>query len=206
MDRPHIALINLEHPLLKEPNKSLRASEVLRNLKADGQAWWARYKGVAERMIWASIPPQAIINTFSLGALVSLSDAHTAVSDLLHLPEFRAGRSTKIVASKLREKNVILDTSSAAAMGSVCKQFGLHDKDVKLHHIASFVACLVDSWTITLDAANVSNSIATAFATGLSSRIHHTQDVAAAFVNGLRHGTETLAFYARHATHRGRTI
>jgi hypothetical protein len=52
MERPRIAIIDLEHPSLKAPNKTLHAAEVLLSLKREGLAHFARYKGHAEYMIW----------------------------------------------------------------------------------------------------------------------------------------------------------
>jgi hypothetical protein len=48
---PQIAIINLSAKSLQTPWKQLKASDTLRDLKAIGQAGWARYKGTAEIMV-----------------------------------------------------------------------------------------------------------------------------------------------------------
>lgn len=45
MTNPSIAIIDMRHPLLAEPNKMLHVEPYLRWLKSNGQAQWARYKG-----------------------------------------------------------------------------------------------------------------------------------------------------------------
>lgn len=52
MEKPRLAVIDLEHPSLRAPNKTLHAAKVLRTLKREGLAHFARYKGHAEYMIW----------------------------------------------------------------------------------------------------------------------------------------------------------
>lgn len=42
--------VALGHPSLTTPNKTLAAADVLRMLKSEGQAWWARYKGHAGKL------------------------------------------------------------------------------------------------------------------------------------------------------------
>lgn len=44
---PNSSPVALDHPLLTAPNKTLQAADMLCMLKAEGQAWWARYKGHA---------------------------------------------------------------------------------------------------------------------------------------------------------------
>ncbi|KAF2823324.1 hypothetical protein CC86DRAFT_384695 [Ophiobolus disseminans] len=197
MERPRIAIIDLGHPSLQEPNKMLKTSEVLCNLKSDGQAWWARYKGHAERMIWASIPRAAIIHHISLGDIITLSDTHPAAADLLHLEEFQAGRRTMTVATQLRDKNITLSVTSAHTLGLICKQFGLHHDNVKLHHIQDMVGRLVDSWTIMNSMSTVTAIVARAFTGALDSRVHRSGDVVQAFVDGFQQGTATLKYYQR---------
>jgi hypothetical protein len=42
--------VALDHPLLTIPHKTLHAAQVLRMLKGEKQAWWARYKGHAGKL------------------------------------------------------------------------------------------------------------------------------------------------------------
>ncbi|KAH7073382.1 hypothetical protein FB567DRAFT_633216 [Paraphoma chrysanthemicola] len=200
MDRPQIALINLAHPTLTVPNKTLKAAEVLSSLKADGQAWWARYKGHAERLVWANIPASAVIQSFSLADLIDLSDSCITTGNLLQLPEFVAGRRTQSIAAILRERNVTLDTSTAQALGKISKQFGLDDVHVELSHVRDFLSCMVDSWYINYDLGTGTRppaTMASIFANALCSRGHHKEDIMNAFIDGVEQGTRTIAFYAR---------
>jgi hypothetical protein len=53
MSKPRIALVDLGHPSLTAPNKTLKVAEVLRSLKQSGQAKWAKYKGLCEVIVWS---------------------------------------------------------------------------------------------------------------------------------------------------------
>ena len=49
---PQIAVIDLTDPSLQGPNKQIKASKCLEDLKAIGQAPWAKnYKGTTELMV-----------------------------------------------------------------------------------------------------------------------------------------------------------
>ena len=45
MDRPRLALIDLDAPPLQEPNKVHHAADVFPWLKSQGLVRWARYRG-----------------------------------------------------------------------------------------------------------------------------------------------------------------
>ncbi|KAH7078851.1 hypothetical protein BKA63DRAFT_601110 [Paraphoma chrysanthemicola] len=200
MDRPRIALVNLSHPTLTVPNKTLKAAEVFRSLRAEGQAWWARYKGHAERLVWGEIPASAIVQSFSLADLIDLSESCSTIGNLLQLQEFVAGRRTPCIAATLRERNVTLDTSTAQALGKISKQFGLNDVHVELSHVRDFISCMVDSWYIGHDLGTdprTKGALASAFATALHSRGHRNEDIMNAFIDGVEQGTRRIAFYAR---------
>ncbi|CAN9301975.1 unnamed protein product [Alternaria alternata] len=100
MEDPRIAVVALDHALLQQPNKTLPAAEILRMLKAEGQAWWARYKGHAERMVWASVPAAAIISHFPLSELRQLSNQEQTCEDVLSLNEIQSGRRTQLIRSR----------------------------------------------------------------------------------------------------------
>jgi hypothetical protein len=197
MSRPHIAVVLLDHPTLTKPHKTLHAAESLKDLKEQGQAWWARYKGITEYMIWANIPSECICTHFPLADLISLYDEDHTVTNLLHLQEFTAGRKTMALSAALREKNMTLTPSTAAAMGRVAKLFGLDRAGVALHHIETFVARLVDGWSIIDNASGHINDISCAFAEALKSRAYRRQEIIGAYLAGIKEGTETLAFFER---------
>ncbi|KAH8726812.1 hypothetical protein GQ44DRAFT_612716 [Phaeosphaeriaceae sp. PMI808] len=53
MEQPRLALIDLGHPLLGGA-KTLSAYDQLRELKRQGQAYWARYKGCSGNLLFES--------------------------------------------------------------------------------------------------------------------------------------------------------
>ncbi|RAR10903.1 hypothetical protein DDE82_000874 [Stemphylium lycopersici] len=200
MDNPRIAVVALDHPLLTEPNKTLLAADVLRMLKDDGQAWWAKYKGYAERMVWASVPAAAILSHFPLLDLQLLSDDDQICTEILNLDEIRAGRRTRYVSARMREKGNTINAVTARAMASISKAFGMNREGVGLLHVTGLVACLVDSFQLLRSPVvdgRASSSIAHAFAMTLRSRSYTTQDVMKAFLEGVQQGSDTVAFYSR---------
>jgi hypothetical protein len=197
MSKPHLAVVLLDHPTLTKPHKTLHAAESLKNLKEQGQAWWARYKGITEYMVWANIPWECICTHFPLADLISLYDEDHTVANFLHLHEFTAGRKTIALSAALRENNITLTPSTAAAMGRVAKLFGLDRAGVALHHIETFVARLVDGWSIIDNASGHTNDISCAFAEALGSRAYRRQEVMGVYLAGVKEGTETLAFFER---------
>ncbi|KAI4911862.1 hypothetical protein J4E90_006679 [Alternaria incomplexa] len=192
MFEPRIAVIALDHPLLTEPHKTLPAADVMRMLKAEGQAWWARYKGHAERMVWASVSPAAVLSHFPLSDLTVLSRHNQACDDILNLRDIQSGRKTQYVSSLLRQRNTVVNIRTARAMAVVCRAFKMHRVGVSLAHIQGLVSSLVDSFQLkqgTSDTPHMSGLIAKAFAVSLVSQAHRTHDVEAAFQEGIQQGT-----------------
>ncbi|KAF7672187.1 hypothetical protein GT037_009697 [Alternaria burnsii] len=205
MEDPRIAVVALDHALLQQPHKTLPAADILRMLKAEGQAWWARYKGHAERMVWASVPAAAIISHFPLSKLRQLSNQEKTCEDILSLNEIESGRRTQHVSSQLRDKNNAISVSTSRAMAMVSRIFGMHRCSVSLTHIKGLVSSLVDSFQleqVSSQSNYTSRMISRAFAVTLRSRAHCIQDIEVAFKDGVEQGTATIAFYAR----RRRTI
>jgi hypothetical protein len=143
-----------------------------------------------EQLVWADIPRAAIIRHFSLRDLICLSDEHQSVADLLRLHTFKKGLRTAIVASRLKEKNIILDLTSAEAIARVCRQFGICQPS----HIKDLVACLVDGWSIACGPTRNDYSIAMAFAGTLNTYAYPSEDIINAFVQGCDEGSEALRF------------
>lgn len=167
---------------------------------------------IIERIVFCNIPREAVLHDVSLAELIDLAESNSAAGNILQLQEFQAGRRTSFVASQLRAQNITLDANTARVMGLVCKVFIGLETNVQVHHLQDLVACLVDSWYITHTSAQDIHTMsrsATAFATALSSRNHHTRDIMSAFINGIDQGTRTLNYYARRrrpAARRVRTV
>jgi hypothetical protein len=187
----------LDHPFLAELNKTLHAKKVLQELKTAGGAWWAKYKGNCEYMVWDTLPKAAIIQTLPLSRLVQLYDEDQDVAGLLHLQVFTKNRKTLTNATSLRDSNILLSIASAKAMAGTAKVFGLDSAKANLHHIEDFVARLVDGWSIASNATLEMHTHAVAFASALGSNIHHQRDVARAFVAGMQRGSDALAYFSR---------
>jgi hypothetical protein len=154
--------------------------------------------------VWHSIPKSAIIRSFDLRDLITLSDTYPVVEQMLQLHEFRAGRRTARVATSLAQKNITLDPFSAKAMALVCKEFGL----IRLSHIQHFVARLVDGWTITDDTTADIEHVGLTFAITLGSRTYSPEEVVHVFVEGCRQGTQVLQHWdsrRRSGSYRTRT-
>ncbi|KAB2108063.1 hypothetical protein AG0111_0g4548 [Alternaria gaisen] len=200
MEDPRIAIVALDHASLQQPNKTLPAAEIMRMLKAEGQAWWARYKGHAERMVWASVPAETIISHFPLSELRQLSNQEKVCEDILSLNEIESGRRTQYVSSQLRDKNNAISVSTSRAMAMVSRIFGMHRNKTSLAHIKGLVSSLVDSFQlkqVLSESHYTSSIIARAFAITLRSQAHSVQDIELAFQDCVQRGTATIAFYAR---------
>jgi hypothetical protein len=193
MVHPRIAILNLHHHSLQEPNKMLSAAKTLQTLRRMGQTRWARTKHLAEILVWYEIPPAAIISHFSLSNLIELNDKYDVIREMLQLYEFQAGRRTSMVASLLVRKKVTIDLFSARAMALVCKEFGLSD----LRHISDLIARLIDGWGITIDVSCDLNDVSSAFALALIAHVptHSSYNLAHAFVVGCNEGTKVLQYW-----------
>ncbi|KAI4629810.1 uncharacterized protein J4E87_002997 [Alternaria ethzedia] len=174
-----------------EPRIAVTA-DVMRMLKAEGQAPWARYKGLAERMVWASVPAAAVLSHFPLSDLTVLSRHNQACDDILNLRDIQSGRKTQYVSSLLRDRNTFINIRTARAMAVVCRAFKMHRVGVSLAHIQGLVSSLVDSFQlkhVTNDTPRMSMMMAKAFAVSLVSQAHLDPDVETAFQEGVQQGT-----------------
>ncbi|KAH3987159.1 hypothetical protein JI435_001940 [Parastagonospora nodorum SN15] len=190
LTQPRIALIDLSKI---DKGNTLRAHEVIRDLKKEGLAYWANTKHYAELLVWGQIKREAIIREFSLRELILLADAHHSIADLLQLHQFQVGRRTSLVATSLVTKNTRLDAECAEAMATIAEQFGL----VQLRHIENLVARLVDGWSITVSTSLDIELAGVLFARKLRSSKNSTRDVASAFVKGVEEGVARLAYWSQ---------
>ncbi|KAF2867826.1 hypothetical protein BDV95DRAFT_610265 [Massariosphaeria phaeospora] len=202
MEDPRIALIDLGHESLNETNKCLHAKKLYELLKSYGQETYS-YKGATEYIIWANLPPAAIINTLHLSKLKELAERDDACAYLLGLQEFKPGRNTEAVKLEFRNRKIHLDAKVAGAMGRLGNLFGMDNPNVTLGLIESFVACVVDGWYIhecLVDDIKTMSTIGSAFALnlGFQTTSYYLQDVRNAFQDGVRMGLKDQArSYAR---------
>jgi hypothetical protein len=152
--------------------------------------------------VWAEIPNDAVLNTLDLEGLIRELDHDVDCNDLLSFDVFKPDTRTSALAGTLREKNVMLNTSTARALGKIAKMFGLNQENVTLEHLQDFVARLMNGWTITkpemIDMHTMS-SLATTFATSLGphTRGYTLQQVMGAFIEGVDQGTRCIAHWSR---------
>lgn len=146
-------------------------------------------------MIWANIPPEAVMHYMSLGELVELSDNDTACANILHLEHFDPYCYTTAVASLLQGEKLILDVTTAHAMARIAKTFNVHSNAFKLCHVQDFIARLVDGFKIK-DMSGDITAAAFAFATSLGPSGHSFWDIMKAFGDGVEAGTQTMDYFA----------
>ncbi|KAL1612072.1 hypothetical protein SLS60_000295 [Paraconiothyrium brasiliense] len=185
---PHIAVINCEHLSVTKPYQQLKASEVLRELKSLGQAQWAKYRGVAEKIIFGSVPAEAIIYHGSLSEMASIVTAEPGGSLFLNPNDFQPDQTVRELAEKLKDRNLVLDDRLARVMGIWAKTMGLDSAAIPSSHmIREFVqVVLTDGWTIRFeDDIHTRASLAMTFAHALGSETFRFQQVIEAFIAGL---------------------
>ena len=165
-----------------------------------------------EYMVWGTLPSAAIIQVLPLSRLLDLYDADQDVANLLQLHQFRNGNNkTSSVVSALRAKNIVLNTSTAKAIGRIGNLFGLDGSAANLGHIEDVAARIVDRWSVEIapmSDVHTNGRLAAAFAKTLNSREHRRQDVMNTFIRGVQRGAETMAHYSRRGrpqTRRGRS-
>lgn len=158
--------------------------------------------GHGEYFIWSDIASDAILQTLDLQTLIASLNNDADCHALLNFDVFEPGTATSQIAAALREKRITLNTTTARALGTTAKAFGLAAYNVTLEHLHDFVARVVDGWTIekadSMDTHTMS-SLAAAFATALGP---HTagftlQDVMGAFIGGIDDGTRCIAHWSR---------
>ncbi|KAF1933924.1 uncharacterized protein M421DRAFT_105 [Didymella exigua CBS 183.55] len=205
MQRPQLALIDLDAPGLQQTNKLHHAANVFPWLKSQGLARWARYKGHGEHLVWADIPSDAVLHVLNLENLIRELNSDTDCHDLMHFNAFTSAAKTNTIASTLRENNVLLNTTTARALGKTAKAFGLNLGNFTLEHLQDFVARILDGWTISkpdnMDIHTMS-SLAATFATALGPHAggFNLQAVMAAFQEGVDQGTRCIAHWSRSRT------
>ncbi|EMD90035.1 hypothetical protein COCC4DRAFT_93780, partial [Bipolaris maydis ATCC 48331] len=152
-----------------------------------------------ERMVWASVPAEAILHHFPIADLHILAESDPICSQLLNLSAFQPRRSTRHVSDRMRQQRNTITTHTVRAVAAIARAFGMHRERVSPVHIQGFIAALVDSFQ--LRSHNTPDSqaslIAHCFAVTLRSRVHPVEDVATAFLDGLSQGNDVIAYYAR---------
>jgi hypothetical protein len=154
-------------------------------------------------VIWAEIPIETVIHTFYLSELQQLADGNPLVARLLRLHLFISHSRVSTLAQYLQKDDVVLNSDTAEALGSVAQFFGLAKAEATCTHIAEFVAYCISGWYLSdppltdLHLSKLSSIFATAM--GSMSSIHHHQDVMvrAAFIDGVKRGMENIKKYTK---------
>lgn len=146
-----------------------------------------------------------IIHDFSLADLIHLFENCNHVRNLLHLDVFIAGQQTMAISKQLQQKATTLNASVGKAIAAlVLLMFG-QSHACKLHHIETFVCCVIESWVI-LEQTSVDSAAASyAFVAALSSYDYAKKDLVGAFTRGVKSGIETIEFFAKRQATRRRT-
>ncbi|KAF3045494.1 hypothetical protein E8E12_008071 [Didymella heteroderae] len=200
MSNPRLAIIDMNHPTLQEDHKMLHASEVLPWLKSYGQARWARYKGRTEYLVWAGVPRAAIIHYFSLSELQNLSRQEKTCRDILKLDEIIAGRATPTVSRNIGKQKSMLNTQTAKAMAQIARTFAMNGSNASLEHLRSFIAELINGWSINITAEldiHTCSHLASTFATTLLHSSKSVQCIMHAFNEGVKEGARLMTRYGR---------
>ena len=97
----------------------------------------------------------------------------------------------------MRDKQNLLIPSIAKAMGTIARVFGMHSRKVSLVHIQGLIAALVDSFQLVHNSGDLTydEDMAYAFAKELRSKEHSMEDVARAFKEGVKKGSEIVGYY-----------
>lgn len=122
--------------------------------------------------------------------------------DLLNFDLFEPGMKTNAIAALLRERNSILNTETARALGKIARCFGMSQQNISLKHLEDFIARVMDGWTIQKPFAvdmHTTSSLAFTFATEFGSHAdgYTVQDVMGAFMDGVEQGTRCIAHWSR---------
>jgi hypothetical protein len=152
--------------------------------------------------MWADIPSDAILCTLDLEDLLDDIRNDDDCANLMNLDTFRAGAKTSIVASALREKNIVLNMATARALGKIAKAFRMAEINVTLNHLQNFVSRIIDGWSIEKSEAidmHTMSSLAATFAMSMGSHTagYNIQDIMRAFISGVNEGTRCMAHWSK---------
>lgn len=201
MKHPRLAVINLQHPDLMLPEKLHSAHQIIKNLQAQGEMSWTKYKATAEFIIWGDLPNSAILHTFNLSELNDLIAVSPTCANLLNLDLFDGASRTRAISQQLREKGIIMNVDTAKAMGKIARVFGLGGPDVTYLHIDEFVTSLVDGWNIQgcpINDIHTASHLGMHFALAMECPRSslNIQQIMGAFIDGIEHGTRNLDYFA----------
>jgi hypothetical protein len=150
-----------------------------------------------EYMAFGNIDRGSILHHIPIADIINLYDHDKGVAELLSLHLFAKNRRTKDVALELRERNITINPSSAAAMGRFAATMFGTGKGVSLHHISEMVARVVDGGWCLVEDTPLGYDCALAFALALDSDVYDKRDVANAFLVGIKKGNDVVRFYSR---------
>ncbi|KAF2856879.1 hypothetical protein T440DRAFT_524729 [Plenodomus tracheiphilus IPT5] len=206
LNKPQIAVIDLNAPCMQQQHKTHLASQTLKWLKTDGKIKLPyRYQGHGDWFAHATIPQEAILKHFEVESLTEFCDHDDAAARMMNLEAFEPGLKTGQVASALRDRGTVLNKTAAGALGRLANLF-LGDTRASLQHISAFIARIVDGWAIEKnDATDLHSlsSMAAAFATNFGSHSGCSrQDLMGAFLDGIDDGIKSAARWSRSGSGR----
>ncbi|KAJ4373989.1 hypothetical protein N0V83_002728 [Neocucurbitaria cava] len=204
LNRPRLAVIDLNSKCLQEAHKISHAAKVFNDLKRAGIEV-PRYKGFGDWFVWAEIPQEAVIHTMYLGSVNDLSDRDPHCAKLLNLSAFN-GSSTKEVASKMRDRNLHLNIQTARALGTISRVFAMNAPKAALKHITELVARFIDGFYIQVSPCDIHtmSSLAGVFARALGTHpVYSHQQVMGAFMEGVSEGEKSAKRWSRSSSSSG---
>jgi hypothetical protein len=143
--------------------------------------------------VFGRVERASIVKNMPLADLIRLFDNCKHVKDLLHLQVFTARQRTTLSASvgKAIAKLILLMFGSTPTCG--------------LHHIETFVCCVIESWLVLERTPQDTVSASYAFVATLSPYMREKEDLVRAFTRGVKKGIDTIEFFAKRRTPRRRT-
>ncbi|RMY11439.1 hypothetical protein D0868_03141 [Hortaea werneckii] len=156
-------------------------------------AW--HYSGRSEYLVWAEIPQQFVVTTFSVRRLVELVDGISGLRVSLRFDKVsrRMCSLDKVILPELRKDEFELTESTIVGFGKLCAFLGLSDPC----HVQSLITSLVFGWCLQIRAqppemwAKDAALFAEAFITGSDKamfRLEYLEQLKLAYLFGVREG------------------
>lgn len=148
--RPRLSLINSE---IAGIGKSAYYAppyhkQLTRKRVFDGYAF--RYHGTTEFLIWAHIPPEAIIHDLSVDDIRQQIVDNPVMAQVMQLDHISKPHNVARVRKYMEDAPVSLDTNLTASLANLLRGFGM-DAFTPSDMIAKLVADFIRGWKITLE-------------------------------------------------------
>lgn len=155
-----------------------------------------RYRGTQERLVWAEIPPRAIVLDLSLREVYEHVSANAVMASAIQLDYIgRKGVSVANIRRQLKQAPCVMGLELAAGIARLLLSFGIGATHTPAPMIAKLVSDIVRGWEITLqkDSPARWKRLAAAFAYALTDVEREVDDarlgaLETAFLCGLRSG------------------